>query len=58
MRLLFSRRCPSTFPLRSDMGSDIELESATNALEDEADGGGGGAGDDDEEGEYPTSLIA
>ncbi|CAN0292757.1 unnamed protein product [Ectocarpus sp. 6 AP-2014] len=47
----------------SDMGSDIELESATNALEVEADGGGdggggGGAGDDDEEGEYPTSLIA
>lgn len=41
----------------SDMGSDIELETAAQALEGE-EGGGGEGGDAEEDGEYPTSLIA
>lgn len=41
----------------SDMGSDIELDGAAQALEgDEDEAGDAGAGDED--GEYPTSLIA
>lgn len=40
----------------SDMGSDIELDAAAQAFEDDGEGGDAGAGDED--GEYPTSLIA
>lgn len=39
----------------SDMGSDIELETAAHALEGEE---GEGDGEAEEDGEYPTSLIA
>lgn len=43
----------------SDMGSDIELETAAQALEGEEGGEGEGEGGDaEEDGEYPTSLIA
>ena len=45
----------------SDMGSDIELDAAAQAFEDdgeEAGAEGGDAGAGDEDGEYPTSLIA
>lgn len=44
----------------SDMGSDIELDAAAHAFEDDAEGAGEGedAGAGDEDGEYPTSLIA
>lgn len=44
----------------SDMGSDIELDAAAQAFEDDGDldGDEGDAGAGDEDGEYPTSLIA
>lgn len=44
----------------SDMGSDIELDAASKAFEDDGEEGAGEAGGDeeDDEAEYPTSLIA
>ncbi|CAN0161443.1 unnamed protein product, partial [Hapterophycus canaliculatus] len=44
----------------SDMGSDIELDEASKAFEEDGEEGEGAAGGDDEddEAEYPTSLIA